>query len=102
MNETGGFTVIIQNNAGTIVTLDLGGTSANILSNGNGDCGGALFYPADLTMRPADTRKLYFTSCSLDDPHTGEYYRVNLTIRYQNYASQLTHKSNGLIWGPVG
>ncbi len=102
LGENGVFTVVVQNNAGTIVTLDPTETAAILLANGNGACGSPTFNPAGNDLRPADTKAITFPTCSLTSADAGEYYRINLTIRYVNQASELPHKSNGLIWGPLG
>jgi hypothetical protein len=102
LSEDKTLTVVVQNNAGTIVSLEAVGTAAYLVSNGAGICGANSFNPDELTFRPADTRQIIFEDCPVDAARAGEYYRVNLTIQYTNTASQLTHKSNGMIWGSIG
>jgi len=104
--ENGGLwnlTVIVQNNAGTLI--DIQGapeTAANVLQGGSGSCTLAGAFPVD-DFRPASVMRISFSSCPMqNDLQVGDYYRVNLTIGYQNPASGLPHLSNGIIWGPAG
>jgi hypothetical protein len=102
--QTGGtLTMVLQNNAGTIITLQdaAAGTGANLISGGTGACtfGGL---PPDPNMRPGSTQSITFTGCPVEAAlTTGEYFRVNVTISYANPSSGLDHKSNGVVWGPL-
>lgn len=100
-NDMGNLTVIFQNNAGTLVEIaDDGFTAANMVAGGSGSC--TLNTALPMTdFRPGDKRALDFVDCPLLVPTVGEYYRVNVTISYQA-KSGLPHRSNGVIWGPIG
>jgi hypothetical protein len=95
--EDGTFTVVVQNNAGTM--LDITAAGANVIIGG-GTCTLATGIPIN-DFRPAATRQLDFNTCAVTRKN-GEYYRVNLSITYLNKGSGLVHVSNGVMWGPVG
>jgi len=90
------FTAVVQNNAGTILNLE--GAGANVVIGG-GTCVLTTGMPIN-NFRPASTQQIDFNTCGVTRSK-GEYYRVNLTIRYTNPSSGLTHVSNGVCWGPV-
>ena len=102
LTPAGQLTVVIQNNAGTIVQLSTG-TSAYMVIGGSGGCTLASpTLPVD-NFRPGATQKFVFNGCPFDATNkVGTYYRVNMTINYNNPASGLPHRSNGVIWGPLG
>jgi hypothetical protein len=98
--------VVIQNNAGTIVSIKDTGTDAYVIIGGTGSglCSGAKILPFVTSgdIRPGATTNITFTSCPLSSTKVGVYYKVNMTIAYVNPASGLSHKSNGVLWGPLG
>jgi len=100
----GTLNIIVQNNAGTIVELNDVDTNANTIANGDGVCTGGnnILSLPDTQLRPGATVRVTFTGCPLQTARVGEYYKINVTIGYYNRASTLTHKSNGVLWGPVG
>jgi hypothetical protein len=106
LNQSNHFTVVIQNNAGTILRVNDGNTAAALIS---GNAPGQSWCTLDgsslpiETFRPGATATIVFSDCPVG-PATviGSYYRVNLTIDYVNPASGLPHLSNGLLWGPRG
>ncbi len=99
----GTLNMIVQNNAGTIIEIEQAGTEANMMADGTGSCTAPVIPAApDNQMRPGATMQLTYTACPLDSTKVGTYYKVNVTIGYTNRASTLTHKSNGVLWGPLG
>jgi hypothetical protein len=99
-NGLGNLTLIIQNNAGTVVEIQADGTAASMTSGGTGSCTLSTALPIT-DVRPGTTKKIEFVNCPLQVAKTGEYYRVNVTIAYQA-KSGLPHRSNGVVWGPIG
>lgn len=102
MNQDGTFSVVVQNNAGTIINGQAG-TGANFLAGGDGICSVTTDLSLTDPFRPADTFTMVFDCSSAIHANTkiGDYYRVNVTIGYVNPSSGLPHLSNGLIWGPI-
>ena len=98
LRDDGSFVVVVQNNAGTI--LEITDVGAILEVGGSGACTLDTVVPID-NFRPASTQRVDFSDCTIDGD-TGDYYRMNLTIRYQNKASALPHVSNGVLWGPIG
>ena len=101
-------TLVVQNNAKTIVELgDTGdGAGAIALQGGSGICGGIVepSGPFPITdFRPGQIMKIVFELCPMDAELTyGDFYQMNVTIAYVNPASGLPHLSNGVVWGPAG
>jgi len=105
MDQTGNLRVVIQNNAGTIVSIKDAGTDAYVIIGGTGTglCPSKFFpFAVSGDIRPGSTTNITFTSCPLSSNKVGTYYKVNVTIAYVNPASGLAHKSNGVMWGPLG
>jgi len=97
----GKLTVVVQNNAGTIVSLD--SVTAIMTTGGVGTCNNVLTVLPINEFRPGSTQKIEVQDCPVESGiKIGDYYRVNLTVGYTNPSSGLPHKSNGVIWGPVG
>ncbi|MFH1056148.1 MAG: hypothetical protein V1744_08655 [Candidatus Altiarchaeota archaeon] len=104
MSQTGVLSVVVQNNAGTLVDLDASGTIAKVTVgfSGDGSCD-PLVGSIPPGFRPGATTTITFTGCKLaSNAEIGNYYKVDLTIAYANPASGLDHASNGVIWGPIG
>jgi hypothetical protein len=102
MSQAGLLTVVLQNNAGAIVNIN--GAAAQVVMGGKDDRSCDAPTPSTQTgFRPGARMTLTFSNCKLSDGlKMGEYYRINMTIDYQNPSSMLEHKSNGIIWGPLG
>jgi hypothetical protein len=98
MEAGGDLTVVLTNEGGTI--LNLTAVDASLIAGGQGACSGSISIPNGEKMRPAAIYKADITGCLITEK-TGEYYRANITIRYNNPASGLPHVSNGVIWGPL-
>jgi hypothetical protein len=103
LTPTGILTVVIQNNAGTIVKVTQADAFMEI--GGSGTC--TIAWPTTVPLvdnfRPGATQMLNFTGCTLDSgTKIGTYYRVNMTVSYLNPSSGMPHRSNGIIWGPLG
>lgn len=94
-------TLIIQNNAGTLVNVQT--AAANVLDGGSGQCSGVGASVPHDDFRPASAMAITFDSCPVDSGmRIGDYYRINVTIGYISPASGLPHLSNGIVWGPAG
>ncbi|RLI91611.1 MAG: hypothetical protein DRO89_03640 [Candidatus Altiarchaeales archaeon] len=83
-------TIVISNEAGA--RLDVKSVSATIGSETKtGTFSGV--------MRPGRTEEVNIT---LSNTYTsGEYYRANIVIEYENLVSGISHKSSGDCWGTV-
>jgi hypothetical protein len=102
--DNGTLIVVVQNNAGTIVNLESDDTAADMLIGGSGTC---TLISSSIAFgdkfRPGATSQITFDDCPIDEGiRIGDYYRVNVTIRYDNPSSGLVHKSTGILWGPLG
>jgi len=83
-------TIIISNEAGA--RLDVKNVSATIGSETKtGTFSGV--------MRPGRTEEVNITFSSAFT--TGDYYRANIVIEYENVVSGISHKSSGDCWGTV-
>jgi len=83
-------TIIISNEAGA--RLDVKNVSATIGSETKtGTFSGV--------MRPGRTEEVNITFGSAFT--TGDYYRANIVIEYENVVSGISHKSSGDCWGTV-
>jgi hypothetical protein len=99
MQVGGTFTAVIQNNAGTIVDID--DVDANVIAGGTGECDAVTaFSIAD--VRPGSSQMIEMNCEDELNGEIGEYYRLNMTVTYTNPSSGLVHKSNGVVWGPIG
>ncbi|MFH1403295.1 MAG: hypothetical protein ABIH11_03395, partial [Candidatus Altiarchaeota archaeon] len=98
LDSAGELTVVLTNEGGTI--LNLTEIDASMISGGQGECSGPITIGTGERMRPAATYMGIVTGCPVLDK-SGEYYRANVTVRYNNPASGLPHVSNGILWGPI-
>lgn len=83
-------TIIISNEAGT--RLDVDRITATIGSD-------SAFTILNREMRPGRTEEVNITFGSAFT--TGDYYRANIVIEYENVVSGISHKSSGDCWGTV-
>ncbi|MFC2162399.1 hypothetical protein ACFLRF_01845 [Candidatus Altiarchaeota archaeon] len=98
LQSNGDLTIVLTNEGGTI--LNLSRIDGIIVAGGSGECTNNVLIATGERMRPASIYKADITGCTINEA-IGEYYRVNVTIRYNNPASGLPHVSNGIIWGPL-
>jgi len=97
LKTDGSFKVIIQNDAGMI--LNILDSNVTFAAGGSGTCSLSTVMPIN-DFRPAAITTLEFTGCPMT-ANPKDYYRMDLTIKYGNPASELTHISRGILWGPV-
>jgi hypothetical protein len=104
MKPDGTFSAVVVNNAGTILNVDSAGAIVIMGGGSNPICSTvAASLQTGTPFRPGAARTLNFTGCPLaSGTKMGDYYRVNLTIGYNNPSSGLPHVSNGVVWGPIG
>jgi len=87
---TGTVELSVINEAGTRLTLT--GVSGLVPA-----CTGSV--PGDLL--PGQVTMLTLTGCSFSGANTGDYFRMKVSITYDNPASTISHNSVGDIWGPL-
>lgn len=102
MASDGTFEVSVRNDAGTLVMIDSSYTDAYMLVGGSGECFASVPQALVDGMRPASSGTVAYYGCALvNGIKPGDYYRVNVTIAYNDPGSGLPHRSNGILFGPV-
>ncbi len=86
--DTGDVNMEVINDAGTKLTIT--GVSG-------AGCGGGV---GSGDVLPGGTSSLSLSGCSFDGGE-GDYFRLKVTISYNNPASGITHASVGEIWGSL-
>lgn len=96
--NNGTFTMVVQNNAGSIVRMD----SMKVDIEGGKMC----VIKTDLNtkefqeFRSASAVTVVLSDCLIDGG-VGDYYRANVSIGYVNPSSDLSHISYGIVWGGI-
>jgi hypothetical protein len=49
---------------------------------------------------PGATKSVTLSGCGITEA-VGEYYKLEITIDYQNPSSSISHSSVGEVWGPI-
>lgn len=99
MTTAGELTVTFLNDAGTILSIPAGGMLASV---GPNSCTPEASVPSSdkNPYRPGEAIQITITDCPVTGK-AGDYYRVNMTINYNNPKSGISHQSVGVLWGPL-
>lgn len=98
-DNSGDFTIVLINNAGTRMILESGGIRVKAVIN---DVACSYTPPSDIRLGPGAKVKINLTGCNgLDNIPPGDAYRAKINISYKNPASDMEHTSSGICWGSV-
>ncbi len=95
--NTGEFTLVLINNAGTKQIIKQDGVNVTI---GGQPC--ASGPTGDISIDPGDKKQINIAGCDgITGYPEGDVYRAKIVISYINSASGMSHISSGICWGPV-
>ncbi|OYT26055.1 MAG: hypothetical protein B6U97_04510 [Candidatus Altiarchaeales archaeon ex4484_96] len=85
-------TIVLVNEANTKLTVS--SVSATLTGN-SGSCSDN----TEFNISAGSTVQVNLTACPIGSLSTGDYYKTNINITYNNVASGMSHTSIGNCWG---